>query len=88
MSDLRKTERQLKAVANQRRLRIIKFLKQGQAPVTDISRAINLSYKSTSKHLQQLSAVNILETHQVHLHVFYRLSKKQEEPVRTLIRCL
>ncbi len=48
----RELEKQLKALANRRRLAILKYLKsKREASVGDIAEEINLSFKSTSKHL-------------------------------------
>ena len=59
---MKNLERTIKALANRRRLAIIKYLKQSQpAPVGDIAGKINLSFKATSKHLGVLSAVDIVE---------------------------
>jgi len=74
-SDLRRSERLLKALANRRRLAILKYLKKNrEAPVTDLSYAIPLSFKATSKHLAVLAAVDIIDKEQRGLQVFYRLA--------------
>lgn len=68
-------ERVLKALANRRRLAIIKYLKsEKEATVGDISHKIKLSFKATSKHLGILSAVDIVEKEQRSLQVWYSLS--------------
>ena len=68
-------ERILKALANHRRLAIIKFLKKrGEKTVGDIAEEIKLSLKATSKHLGVLYAVNIVEKEQRSLRMFYKLS--------------
>ena len=67
-------ERELKALANKRRLAIIKFLKQNkEASVGDIAEAIKLSFKSTSKHLSVLRGVDIVEHEQRSLSYYYKL---------------
>ena len=86
MKDL---ERVLKALANRRRLAIIKYLKRtGGAPVTNIAEAIDLSFRSTSKHLGVLSAVDILEKEQISLQIFYRLSPIQKQATKHIISLL
>jgi len=71
----REIERILKALANRRRLAIIKFLKKkGEKMVGDIAEEIKLSFKATSKHLGILYAANIVEKEQRSLQMFYRLS--------------
>ncbi len=68
-------EKMLKAVANKRRLKILKYLdKNGLSNVGDISKFIKLSMKATSKHLQILSSVDLVEREQKALYVYYDLS--------------
>ncbi len=68
-------ERILKALANRRRLAIIKFLKQEkEATVGGIAEKIKLSFKATSKHLGILFAADIVEKEQKGLQMWYYLS--------------
>ena len=54
-------ERHLKALANRRRLAILRYLKKHrEAPVGEIAHEIKLSFKATSKHLAFLAAVDIV----------------------------
>ncbi len=79
-------ERLLKALANRRRLAILRYLqKKGEARVTDIAAAIKLSFKATSRHLQQLAAADILERDQRSLDVFYRIGKNLPPPVKSVL---
>ena len=62
-------ERPLKALANRRRLAILGYLKRRpEATVGEISGAIKLSFKSTSKHLAILAAADMVERDQRSLH--------------------
>jgi DNA-binding transcriptional ArsR family regulator len=86
MKDL---ERQYKALANRRRLGIIKFLKtRRQASVGDIAKEIKLRIKSTSKHLRILSAVNFVESEQQSLHVFYFMPDDKPTILKQLLPLL
>jgi DNA-binding transcriptional ArsR family regulator len=77
-SDLKYLEKILKALANKRRLAILRYLKnQKEASVGDIASEIDLSMKATSKHVIILSALDILEKDQRNLQVFYRISNNQ-----------
>jgi len=68
-------EKVLKALANKRRLAILKYLKtRRQASVGEIAGAIKLSFRATSKHLLLLSAVDILDKEQQGLQIYYRLA--------------
>lgn len=73
---MKDTERILKALANRRRLAIVKYLKSGEKMVGDIAEEIKLSFKATSKHLSILYAANIVEKEQRSLQMFYKLSSR------------
>ena len=67
----------MKAVANKRRLLILKLLmKNREMNVAEISENIQLSFKSTSRHLSQLSGLDIVNKDQKGLFVYYSISKK------------
>ncbi len=86
---MRELEKTLKAVANRRRLAILKHLKtNGEAKVGDIAEEIGLSFRSTSKHLGILSARDIVERDQRGLEVFYHLVREQHSAVRHIITLL
>ncbi len=79
-------ERLLKALANRRRLAILRHLKkEKEARVTDIAAMINLSFKATSRHLQQLATADILEREQRSVDVFYRIGKNLSPPVKAVL---
>jgi DNA-binding transcriptional ArsR family regulator len=83
------SERILKALANRRRLAIIRHLKKHKdASVGDIAEAINLSFKATSKHLGILTAVDILEREQRNIQMFYALSNPLPPMARSSISLL
>ncbi len=86
---MKELERVLKALANRRRLAILKYLKTNrEAPVAEIADEINLSFKATSKHLAVLSAVDIVEKDQRSLQMFYRLSVQQKPAARRILDLL
>ena len=86
---MRELERVLKALANRRRLAIVKYLKkQGEKSVGDIASEIKLSFKSTSKHLRILSAVDIVDREQKSLQMFYSLAKNQKPAAKHIISLL
>lgn len=83
---MKELEKILKALANRRRLAILKYLKVNkEVSVTGIAESINLSVKATSKHLGILSALDIVEKEQRILHVFYRLSRDQKPAAKHII---
>lgn len=72
---MRKLERILKALANQRRLALLAYLKaHHEANVTELAEAIRLSVKATSKHLRILAAADLVDRRQVSLVALYSLS--------------
>jgi DNA-binding transcriptional ArsR family regulator len=69
---MKEYEKILKALANRRRLQILKYLKDKKtATVTDISGYLKLSFKSTSKHLAVLFSAGIVDKEQKSLSMFY-----------------
>ena len=79
-------EKILKALANRRRLEIIKYIKQKkEVNVGDIAEHIKLSFKSTSRHLVILSGADILEKEQRSLSVFYSLSQNLASLAQVII---
>jgi len=82
-------ERVLKALANKRRLAILRYIrKEKEASVGDIASEIKLSFRATSRHLSVLSTANILEKEQRNVQVFYRLSSDLPEPAQKIISIL
>lgn len=72
---MKQYEKILKALANRRRLEIVKYIKsKKEANVGDIATHINLSFKSTSRHLAVLTSADILEKEQRSILVFYSLA--------------
>ena len=67
-------EKNYKAFANRRRIAIVHFLyKNNRATVNTISDEIKLSFKSTSRHLQVLKSVGVLDSEQIGLEQYYYL---------------
>jgi len=86
---MKNLERQFKALANRRRLAILKYLKQNrEATVGAISDNINLSFKSTSRHLSVLAAADMVDREQRSLEVYYRLSSVLHPAARHAISIL
>ncbi len=85
----RELEKQLKALANRRRLSILKYLKiHREAAVSEIADAIHLSLKATSKHLGILATLDIIERDQRSLQVFYRLAANNLPAIKHILSIL
>lgn len=79
-------EKVLKALANKRRVAIIKYLKHADGvSVGEMAEKIKLSFKATSKHLIILYGANVVEKEQVGLVVFYFLPKNTHPMVTKLL---
>ncbi|MDE2078986.1 MAG: winged helix-turn-helix transcriptional regulator [Patescibacteria group bacterium] len=79
-------ERVLKALANRRRIAIVRYLKtRKEAVVGDVASEIKLSFKSTSHHLAILSAAGILEKEQRSLNMYYCIAADIPVPAQKII---
>lgn len=88
-SDLKYLEKILKALANKRRLSILKYLRsKKEASVGDIAGEIHLSIKATSKHMGILFALDMLEKDQRNLQVFYRISGSKNSILKHILTIL
>ncbi len=82
-------ERVLKALANKRRLAIVKYLRRTkQATVGDIAEILKLSFKATSKHLGVLFNAEIVDKEQRSLNMYYRLSYRQHPVAKQISNSL
>ena len=87
MTDHKKLERGLKATANRRRFNILAHLKkEKELTVGEISEHINLSFKSTSRHLSLLFAADLVEKTQRSSEVFYRLGDNLHPTVLEILK--
>ena len=65
-----------KAIANERRFLILKYLcKNKEMSVSAISEFIDLSFRSVSKHLSVLAGAGLVEAKQVGLNRFYSINR-------------
>jgi len=82
-------ERIFKALANRRRLAIIRLLINiKRLAVGDIARHLKVTLPTTSKHLSILAGVDILEYDKESLVVYYRLADNLPALVRDIIKHL
>jgi len=79
-------EKIFKGLANKRRLTILSLLKnEKELSVGVIAEKIKLSFKSTSKHLNILSSLDIIEKEQKSSMVFYRISSVMDGTTRKIL---
>jgi len=87
MADHKKLERVLKASANRRRFRILAHLKkEKEVTVGEIAEHLDLSFKSTSRHLSLLFAADLVEKTQRSSEVFYRLGDNLHPAVLEILK--
>lgn len=87
--ELQASGKKYKMLANQRRLKIIKYLaKQQRASVQEIAREINLSFKATSKHLLLLKNSGLADSEQVSSEQFYYLPDKNNFFIKQVLTIL
>jgi DNA-binding transcriptional ArsR family regulator len=84
---MKELEKQYKALANRRRLEILKYLSSGRrATVGDIAAHIKLHLKATSQHLKILSGVEFVDREQKSLHVFYFLPDRKPKVLENFLK--
>lgn len=89
MKRIMNLERQLKAVGNQRRLRILSFIKKKKiASVEDICDAVNIRSQTASQHLRILRDAGIVTYTKRGSFVKYRLSLPQKQPIKQVLSLL
>jgi DNA-binding transcriptional ArsR family regulator len=80
----RDAERVYKAIANRKRIAIIRSLKSGSATVGELAASIKLSIKATSRHMQILKTAGFIVSEQSGLYVHYELSPQSDYVTRVL----
>ena len=82
-------ERQLKVLANRRRLAILNILrKRKNVNVSDVAEVIKLSLTSTSRHLNMLERMGFVEKEQKSLNVYYRIASNPAASLREVLNLL
>lgn len=87
--DIRGTEKVLKALANRRRLLIVRYLYQrGEAPAGSIAEELKLSFPATSRHLSILYAADLLEREQTSTTINYSLTQQLHPALKAILGIL
>ncbi len=82
-------EKILKALANRRRLVILKLLKSKKPrTVGELSKYLDLSFKSTSKHLAVLYGAGVVGKEQKNLSMFYFVANSLPKLAKRIINFL
>ena len=78
-------EKQLKAVADANRLRILACLKKGEVCVCDFTDVLNISQPAVSQHLRKLKEAGIITERKVGTWKHYRIHENQTSLIRSVI---
>ena len=86
MKNIKTLSRKFRALGNERRLNIIKaLLKHKRLTVGEISDNINLSFRSTSRHLKLLESAGLVSWEQVSKNIYYFISLEMPKEFLNLI---
>ena len=89
MNSIYALEKQLKALANARRLRILAFLKKEKgATVSTLARELRVTPFAVSQHLRILRSVDVVKYVRRGKYVFYRISIPQKQPTKNVLALL
>lgn len=83
--DMIKATKVLKAVANEKRLKILYNIKDKELSVGEIEKMVNLSQSALSQHLAILRADNIVKTRRKAQTIFYQLKDEKTKSILKLL---
>lgn len=78
-------EKQLKAVADANRLRILACLKKGEVCVCDFTDVLNISQPAVSQHLRKLKEAGIIIERKVGTWKHYRIQENQTSLMQSVL---
>lgn len=78
MGNIREVTNCLRALANERRLRIVALLAKESRTVWELGAALGCSEKAASKHLQKLRACGMVNREQHGYHAVYSLIRREQ----------
>ena len=89
MADTQILEQTLKAVANQRRLNILVYLKKhGTATVGQLAEKLGTKIFPMSQHLRVLRSAGIVTCKRRGRYVYYRIKLPQKQPIKQVLSLL
>lgn len=78
-------EKQMKAVADANRLRILACLKKGEVCVCDFTDVLNISQPAVSQHLRKLKEAGIITERKVGTWKHYRIHENQTMLMKNIL---
>jgi len=89
MTDINDLVRLFKAVANKRRVEILKLLlNEGEKNVSEVAQHLKISFVSASRHLLQLERVGLLKNRQQSLWVYYSINDNPSPDVKGALKMI
>lgn len=87
MKNLKLLTKKFKALGNERRLKIVEeLLKYKRLSVGEISDKINLSFRSTSRHLRVLENADFINCEHIGINMYYFISSEAPKEFLNLIK--
>ncbi|MBO2537220.1 ArsR/SmtB family transcription factor [Rummeliibacillus suwonensis] len=88
MDSLIQMEKQLKAVSDLNRLKLLAILKLGEVCVCDLVDALQISQPAVSQQLRKLKEAGIIQEHKSGTWKQYRINKVQSPYVQSILDSL
>jgi len=86
--DIQFMEKQLKAVADANRLKILACLKKGEVCVCDFTDVLGISQPAVSQHLRKLKEADIISERKVGTWKHYRIAENQTPLMQGVLNSL
>lgn len=86
--DIQFMEKQLKAVADANRLKILACLKKGEVCVCDFTDVLGISQPAVSQHLRKLKEADIIAERKVGTWKHYRIAENQTSLMQGVLNSL
>ena len=83
--DMMKAVKLLKALANEKRLNILYYIKNEEMNVSKIEKLVNLSQSALSQHLAILREKQIVKTRRKSQAIYYSLKDKKTEQLLNIL---
>ncbi len=80
------TVKVFKALANQKRLNMLRLLmREGELPVSVISKRLKISFTSASKNLLKLENVGLVKRRENSIWIYYEINRDRKYPYQELL---
>lgn len=86
--EIAKAAKLLKAIANEKRLKVLYYIADKELSVGEIEKLVNLSQSALSQHLAILRAEHIVRTRRKAQTIFYALKDEKVKKILELLKQL